>query len=437
MSQHSRGKVVDLFSGAGGMSHGFYRYRDRFEIIGAVDLEKGKPGRGKSPGTSTACNPTYERNIGVRPKNADLSVLSPSEYRGELGIDRGDLEVLISCAPCTGFSQKNASNHIRDDPRNLLVERTADFVAEFMPEFLVMENVKELLNGNQRHHFDALRRRLEDELGYSVWAEVHDLSDYGLAQRRVRAMVVARRDGPVVGLPWGTETQRTVRDTIAHLPPIEAGQGDPCDPMHVAPRNTPKVLDRIRAMPKDGGSWADIMNDPNRTEEEKRYLLIPAMFRARPGSFPDVYGRLWWDRPAITITRECGHVGNGRYVHPEQDRLLSVREMALLQGFPPDYHFEGRLTAKYNQIGDAVPPLVAAKIAEHITRLQSGELNVYEELASRDPQYLLMLKERRELYMSPNGSAPAQGTPNPSLKATKGRPYFRRTLSSARRPFAP
>lgn len=437
MSQTSRGKVVDLFSGAGGMSHGFYRYRNRFEIVGAVDLEKGKPGRGKSRGTSTACNPTYERNIGVRPKNADLTVLNPSEYRAELGMDRGELEVLISCAPCTGFSQKNANNHIHDDPRNMLVERTADFVAEFVPEFLVMENVKELLSGNQRHHFDALRRRLEDELGYSVWAEVHDLSDYGLPQRRIRAMVIARRDGPVIGLPWGTERERTVRDTIAHLPAIGAGERDPEDPMHAAPRNTPKVVDRIRAMPKDGGSWADIRDDPDRTEEEKRYLLIPAMFRARPGSFPDVYGRLWWDRPAITITRECGHVGNGRYVHPDQDRLLSVREMALLQGFPPDYHFEGRLTAKYNQIGDAVPPLVAAKIAEHIVRIKSGELNLEKEFASRDPQYLLMLKERRELYVSPHRLAPTQGMPDPALKATKSRPHLRRTAGSADRPFVP
>ncbi|MGI9190274.1 MAG: DNA cytosine methyltransferase [Longimicrobiaceae bacterium] len=100
--------------------------------------------------------------------------------------------------------------------------------------------------------------------------------------------------------------------------------------------------------------------------------LIPAMFRARPGSFPDVYGRLWWDRPAITITWECAHVGNGRYVHPEQDRLLSVREMALLQGFPSDYQFKGRLTAKYNQIGDAVPPLIAALVAEHIAKISLG-----------------------------------------------------------------
>lgn len=398
----SRLTVVDLFSGAGGMSYGFHSLEDTYQIIGAVDLEKGKPGNGKSPGTSTGCNPTYLRNIGILPKNADLVKLSPSEYREELGIEAGDLDVLISCAPCTGFSQKNAANHVRDDPRNQLVARTVDFVAELRPEFLVMENVKELLNGNQRHHFDELRRRLEDDLGYSVWAEVHDLSEYGLPQRRLRALVIARREDLIVGLPRGSASPVTVRDAIGHLPPVRPGIPHPDDPMHVAPRNTKKVLDRIQAIPKDGGSWADIMNDPARTESEKRYLLIPAMFRARPGSFPDVYGRLWWDRPAITITRECAHVGNGRYVHPEQDRLLTVREMALLQGFPADYHFEGRLTAKYNQIGDAVPPLISRQVAEHIAAARAGELDLEYEIASRTGgQLALELRERRALYSTP------------------------------------
>ena len=96
------------------------------------------------------------------------------------------------------------------------------------------------------------------------------------------------------------------------------------------------------------------------------------MRNARPGSFPDIYGRLWWDRPAITVTRECGHPGNGRYLHPEQDRMLSVREMALLQGFPSDYYFEGPLSSKYNQIGDAVPPLVSGQIARSIIDIKTG-----------------------------------------------------------------
>lgn len=373
-SPKTRWKVVDLFSGCGGMSSGFKSHEDYFEIIGAVDLQKGKPGKGASSGTSTGCNPTYERNIGITPKNADLTQLDPADYRNELGLKPRELDVLISCAPCTGFSQKNALNHVIDDPRNQLVERTADFVEEFLPEFLVMENVKELLSGTQRHHFKNLTTRLE-RLGYSVFAEVHDLSEYGLPQKRIRALVIAWRDGIPVG-PTPAGATLTVKDVIGHLPPVAAGERHPSDPMHVSPKMTDRVLDRVRAMPKNGGSWADVMNDPALTIEQKEYLLIPSMFRARPGSFPDVYGRLWWDRPAITITRECAHVGNGRYTHPEQDRLLTVREMALLQGFPSEYVFEGPLPAKYNQIGDAVPPMISRLIAEQIIALKEGRAKV-------------------------------------------------------------
>lgn len=370
----NRWKVVDLFSGCGGMSSGFKSYSDYFEIIGAVDLQKGKPGNGASSGTSTCCNPTYERNIGVTPKNADLTKLDPVDYRQELGLHPGELDVLISCAPCTGFSQKNATNHVIDDPRNSLIGRTADFVAEFMPEFLIMENVKELLSGNQRHHFQNLASRLE-ALGYSVFAEVHDLSEYGLPQRRMRALVIAWRDGIPVG-PRPSAKAKTVRDAIGHLPPVAAGECHPSDLMHVSPKMTQRVLDRAKSIPKNGGSWADVMCNTSLTDEQKEYLLIPSMFRGRPGSFPDVYGRLWWDKPAITVTRECAHVGNGRYTHPDQDRLLTVREMALLQGFPPSYVFEGPLPAKYNQIGDAVPPLISRLIAGQVIAMKTDLVTV-------------------------------------------------------------
>ena len=105
-------------------------------------------------------------------------------------------------------------------------------------------------------------------------------------------------------------------------------------------------------------------------------LLTPAMARrvARGdfGSHPDIYGRLWWDRPAVTIKRECGHIGNGRYAHPEQDRLCTVREMALLQGFPRDYTFAGSVANMYRHIGDAVPPLVSFQLAGLCAWILSG-----------------------------------------------------------------
>jgi DNA (cytosine-5)-methyltransferase 1 len=115
-------------------------------------------------------------------------------------------------------------------------------------------------------------------------------------------------------------------------------------------------------VPHDGGGWADLVGRPDNAD-----LLTPAMARrvARHdfGSHPDIYGRMWWDRPAPTIKRECSHIGNGRYAHPEQDRLCTVREMSILQGFPRDYQFTGTLANNYRHIGDAVPPLISYQLA--------------------------------------------------------------------------
>ena len=358
--------VADLFSGSGGMSTGFHRH-GHYRIIGAADKQIAKPSNYAGPGTS--CNLTYEQNIGVRPLDADIFDLDPGDWRRDhLGVGRGELNVLISCAPCTGFSQKNARNHTADDRRNSLVARSAEFVAELMPEVFVMENVKELMVGRNPHHFILLRDRLED-LGYSVTAEVHDLAEYGLPQLRKRALVLAHRDRPMPPMsPRPGQTLRTVRDAIGHLPPIAAGEQHPDDPMHLAPSHNEVSMERIRATPHDGGSWSDLLG----TEHE--HLLIPSMLRPdrRSGSFPDIYGRLWWDQPARTVTRECGHPGNGRYLHPEQDRMVSVREMALLQGFPSDYTFVGKMASRYNQIGDAVPPLIASQIASHVASVLDG-----------------------------------------------------------------
>lgn len=381
--------VVDLFSGAGGMSAGFHTHPDLFRIVGAADIEVGKPGLGKSPGTVTYCNRTYATNIGVEPLNVDLASVQPSDLRQAFGLVRGELDVLIACPPCTGFSQKNANNHVVDDPRNHLVERVGLFVREFLPEFIVMENVKELLTGNQRHHFQSLRTSLE-ELDYRLWTDVHDLSHYGLAQRRIRALILGRRNGFVAPFPRSMRRFSTARAAIGHLPPVAAGEQHPDDDMHVSPRVGERVLARMQAIPRDGGSWSDVMNSRRFSIAEKEYLLIPAMFRARPGSFPDVYGRLWWDRPAPTITRECAHVGNGRYTHPEQDRLLTVREMSLLQGFPADYRFEGPLRARYNQIGDAVPPMMAELIALLIAAIRTGTIDERSQLRPSQEQLALL-----------------------------------------------
>jgi DNA (cytosine-5)-methyltransferase 1 len=245
------------------------------------------------------------------------------------------------------------------------------FARVLRPEVIVMENARELLMGRFARHFAALRAVLEDELGYRVVAETHLLSDFGLPQRRERALVVAVRAGlPPLGLDdlWAGLAVKpeatTVRRAIGHLPEVPAGVAHESDPMHVSPRILSDANQRrLAATPPDGGSWVDLIGHPDAGE-----LLTPSMkHRAATGdlgSHPDVYGRLAWDRPAATIKRECGHIGNGRYAHPVQDRLCTVRELALLQGFPDDYVFVSpSLTNRYRHVGDAVPPLVAHQVA--------------------------------------------------------------------------
>lgn len=352
--------VVDLFSGAGGMSCGFAR-QGSFRLIGAADLEVAKPSHGIG---ATTCNSTYEANHGLRPASVNLAEAGPSDLSTHFGFSASDVDVLISCAPCTGFSQKQSRNHINDDPRNKLVERTALFAKEWRPRYIIIENVKELLRGRHKHHFQSLHRDLSG-LGYEVFAEVHDLVHFGLPQSRIRSLIVAKLGGHFhLSLPKVTKV-KTVKDAIGHLPALQAGQTDPNDPMHTCPRMGAESMDRMRAIPKNGGSWTDI-------PEELAHLRIPSMNVKKPGSFPDIYGRLAWGRPAPTVTRECSHPGNGRYSHPEQDRLLSVREMSLLQGFPPDYAFVGQLSSRYRQIGDAVPPLVSRMIAQAIAADTEG-----------------------------------------------------------------
>src|SRR4051794_26385524 len=214
--------VVDLFSGAGGMSCGFQRH-PAFAVVGAADAEVGKPSAGAG---SLGCNASFARNIGLEPLAVDLAAVAPEDLRDALALpDRPT--VLSACAPCTGFSRTLARNHLVDDARNGLVGRVAEFARALRPEVIVMENARELLMGRFAGHFAALRASLEEGLGYAVAAEIHTLSGVGLPQRRERALVVAVRTGlPALTLSdlWDGLAVRpeatTVRRAIANLPPV-------------------------------------------------------------------------------------------------------------------------------------------------------------------------------------------------------------------------
>ena len=355
--------VVDLFSGAGGMSYGF-KANGAFEVIGAADAEIGKPTSGNG---KLQCNTTYQNNIGLDPKRVDLADILPSDVRDVLGIGKRGVNVLSVCPPCTGFSRTNPQNHLRDDARNGLVSMAADFSIALDADVVVMENARELISGNFLHHYRAFRERLEDN-GYSVFGRNYMLNRFGLPQIRERAIIIAAKEElPLYTLEsmwdgWGVkESAKTVRRALAVASGAKGAD-------HRCPGfGSETVKRRLAAIPPDGGSWMDLLEHP---DAEK--LLTGSMKRiaaaGRFGSYPDVYGRMAWDKPAPTIKRECAHIGNGRYAHPEQDRLCTVTEMAVLNGFPNQYQFNGASLANiYRHIGDAVPPMISYQIA-HLCR---------------------------------------------------------------------
>lgn len=368
--------VVDLFSGAGGMSFGF-RAHGSFELVGAADAEIGKPTAGDG---SLQCNGTYEANIGLKPKRLNLADVAASDLRSKLELEDADISVLSICPPCTGFSRTNPNNHLRDDPRNWLVPKAADFAIALDADVMVMENARELVRGNFLHHYRALRERLEDS-GYNVFGRSYMLSQFGLPQKRERAIIIAAKEAlPLYTLEsmwdgWKIgEKALTVRRALNVASRYKGAD-------HRFPGFSSEIVKRrISAIPHDGGSWMDLVD-----HKQADALLTNSMKRiarlGRFGSYPDVYGRMAWDRPAPTIKRECAHIGNGRYAHPTEDRLCSIAEMAVLNGFPADYDFSrATISNAYRHIGDAVPPLISYQIAHLCKWILTNEQPGLQEL---------------------------------------------------------
>jgi len=268
---------------------------------------------------------------------------------------------------------------MRDDPRNSLVKRAADFALALDTQVVVMENARELLRGNFQDHFHHFRLTLENA-GYVVFAKSYMLSRFGLPQIRERAIVIAVKEHlrlRTLDDLWSghaiNDSEITVRAAFAAISERSSGRNAyPSIP-------DPNVLARLNAISHDGGSWAELIAHP---EVEK--LMTPAMKRLverkKLGSHPDVYGRMSWDKPAPTIKRECANIGNGRYAHPTENRLCSVREMAILQGFPNDFDFAGSsLSNQYRHIGDAVPPLISHQLAHVCEWILTGNAKRPEE----------------------------------------------------------
>ncbi|WP_161782984.1 DNA cytosine methyltransferase [Paraburkholderia nodosa] len=343
--------VVDFFCGAGGMSYGFSNTRQShlaFDVLAGIDIDSGALA-------------TYERNVGAPGVKADISEIGadPSILRTLLPRFDPDVHrplVFIGCAPCQGFSALRKGDE-RDDARNNLMVSFAQIVAFYKPDAIVMENVPEILKGKFAHYFDNAALKLRDA-GYTLKQGIVDLSAYGVPQRRKRAIVTGARKGHVP-LPtpiFAPEDAPTVRDAISHLRPLESGEVDPFDPLHRVPKHTQRLVDLIKQIPPDGG-------DRRSLPLELRLKSHVRLDDSQTPGFTDVYGRLRWDTPSVTITAKSRSASSGRFLHPEQNRNISVREAAILQGFPQVFSFAGTPTQQYRHIGEAVPPLFARFVA--------------------------------------------------------------------------
>lgn len=223
-----------------------------------------------------------------------------------------------------------------------------------------MENVPPLVRTGE---FRSFRSRLR-KAGYWVEDGVVDCRDFGAPQMRRRLVLLGSRLGPVElggASHADPSTWNDVKSAISHLPAVEAGQVDGSDPLHRTSRLSPLNMNRIRAS-KPGGTWRDW----------PQALVSPCHLRKTGKTYPGVYGRMEWDKPAPTITGQCFGFGNGRFGHPEQDRALSLREAALLQTFPEDFEFfppdEQFPGMKHvgSLIGNAVPPVLGRAIGESL-----------------------------------------------------------------------
>lgn len=343
--------VIDMFSGCGGMSVGFRAANGlapTYRHIMAVDVDE-------------VANKTYEANIGLKPMNESVASLRANKSRlrsliRASGRNEKRPLVLIGCAPCQGFSSHRNSEG-QGDERNSLFVDFARIAANLRPAAVVIENVPELLTTKYWPYVTEARRILNAS-GYSVHLGVYNMADFGVPQERFRAVMLAL---PQPFLPLrgflNRSQYRSVRTAIGALPKIRAGEICPTDPMHYSAGHQESTLEVIRAVPKDGGSRPPDVGPP---------CLVRARERQGRGAYDDVYGRLAWDKPAITITAYARNPASGRFIHPHQDRGLSVREAALLQGFPKNYAFVGSLDERFRQIGNAVPPKFSSYLALYL-----------------------------------------------------------------------
>lgn len=336
-------KAIDLFCGAGGLSLGLQQAG--FEVVGAVEI-------------LPIAAETYKKNHpNVDLQTSDIRNLDPEDLMEKWGLQKGELDLIAGCPPCQGFSSirtRNKSSSV-NDARNDLVFEYLRFVKAFLPKAVMMENVPALAR-DERIAKVVLKL---SELGYKVddsTVQVQDAADFGVPQRRRRMIMLSSRLGKIPETKK-VEKKITVKEAFAQI-----DESFLADPLHnLTSKRTERIQKLIENIPKDGGSRSSLP-ESMWLECHKRY----------PQGFRDVYGRISWNDVAPTMTGGCNNPSKGRFLHPQDDRVISLREAALLQTFPKNYHFPADQSRDKIalMIGNALPPEFirchASNIAEHL-----------------------------------------------------------------------
>lgn len=351
MKRKDRLPLVDMFSGMGCASMGFKK--EGFEPVAALEID---PAR---------CE-LYRANVGIEPMQADIMDVSGKDLLRAGGLRKRGRFCVVGCPPCQSFSSLAGTRGTDEmlDVRSGYVRKFAKLVVEMMPLAVVFENVQGMMGGVRRKFFEEYKAIL-DGAGYLTHHKVVNAADFGVPQNRKRVIAVSIRKGAAKKktmdeidrfLCSKVVKKSTVRDAIGDLDsgkPLESGESDPEDPHHRASLHGPKVLKMIRNVPKDGGSRKDL----------PRRMWLECHKKIGMGAETS-YGRMRWDAPSPTITCRSTTPSCGRFTHPTQDRGITVREAARLQTIPDNAKLGEYAQNNAATIGDAVPVLMARKIAK-------------------------------------------------------------------------
>ncbi|MEX0762643.1 MAG: DNA cytosine methyltransferase [Dehalococcoidia bacterium] len=336
-----KASVIDLFCGAGGLTHGFEL--EGLTVNLGLDIDP-------------ACQTAFQSNNDATFLHKNIVDISPLELLEHFPSQ--DLRILAGCAPCQPYSMYSQRQYYKSTTRWSLLGKFSELARGIDAEIVTMENVPQLAKHPQFAYFV---NSLESSGYFVSWREVK-CADYGVPQSRRRLVLLASKLGPISLIPPTHRTDQyvTVRQTIRDLPPIAAGSCSLDDPLHTSSALSEINLKRIQAS-RPGGSWKDWPDE-----------LVAGCHRLPSGkTYPSVYGRMVWDNLSPTITTQSFGYGNGRFGHPDQDRAISLREAALLQTFPRDYtffeeHSSVHMKAVGRLIGNAVPVQLARAVARSI-----------------------------------------------------------------------